>query len=140
VSPDTAAPALATSDDAAVIGHGRHFTRGVLLAISSPTAILWFAAVGGALIAKTGATTVTTVPVFLGGFFVGGVCWSVFPCMIAARGRQRAGAGLLRACHVVSALLFAYFTYSVIVNGYCDLILRAAQALPAASQNAPLGN
>lgn len=30
----------------------QNFLRGILLAISSPTAILWFAAVGGALIAR----------------------------------------------------------------------------------------
>ncbi|MEK6291157.1 MAG: LysE family transporter, partial [Paraburkholderia tropica] len=34
----------------------RSFLRGMLLAMSSPSAILWFAAVGGALIAKAGAT------------------------------------------------------------------------------------
>ena len=51
----------------------RGFLRGALLAMSSPSAILWFAAVGGALIAKAGATSATTAPVFLGGFFLGGL-------------------------------------------------------------------
>ena len=44
-------------------------------------------------------------------------------------GRKRAGTALLRACHVLSAMLFAYFAYSVIVNGYHDLILKGAQTL-----------
>lgn len=104
----------------------RSFMRGVLLAMSSPSAILWFAAVGGALIAKTGATHFSTAPVFLGGFFLGGVCWTVFICGLGSHGRKRAGIGLLRACHVLSALLFAYFSYSVIVNGYRDLIVQTA--------------
>ncbi|WP_144111877.1 LysE family translocator [Paraburkholderia sp. BCC1886] len=106
----------------------RGFLRGVLLAVSSPSAILWFAAVGGALIAKAGATSATTAPVFLGGFFLGGLAWTIFICGLGSHGRKRAGTGLLRACHVLSALLFAYFSYSVIVNGYRDLIVQTAQA------------
>ncbi|HEY2605847.1 MAG TPA: LysE family transporter [Paraburkholderia sp.] len=105
----------------------RGFLRGVLLAVSSPSGILWFAAVGGALIAKAGATSPTTALVFLGGFFLGGLCWTVFICGLGSHGRKRAGAGLLRACHVLSALLFAYFSYSVIVNGYHDLIVQTSQ-------------
>jgi L-lysine exporter family protein LysE/ArgO len=105
----------------------RGFLRGVLLAVSSPSAILWFAAVGGALIAKTGATSPTTALQFLGGFFLGGLCWTIFICGLGSHGRKRAGAGLLRACHVLSALLFAYFSYSVIVNGYHDLIVQTSQ-------------
>lgn len=103
----------------------RSFIRGVLLAMSSPSAILWFAAVGGALIAKAGATTPATASVFLSGFFLGGLAWTLFVCTLASQGRKRAGATLMRACHVVSALLFAYFSYSVIVGGYRDLIAHA---------------
>lgn len=103
----------------------RSFMRGVLLAMSSPSAILWFAAVGGALIAKAGATTPATASVFLSGFFLGGLAWTLFVCTLASQGRKRSGATLMRACHVVSALLFAYFSYSVIVGGYRDLIAHA---------------
>ena len=103
----------------------RSFMRGVLLAMSSPSAILWFAAVVGALIAKAGATTPATASVFLSGFFLGGLAWTLFVCTLASQGRKRAGATLMRACHVVSALLFAYFSYSVIVCGYRDLIAHA---------------
>jgi len=107
-------------------GHARSFLRGALLAVSSPSAILWFAAVGGALIAKAGATTPVSASVFLTGFFCGGLGWTLFICTLASHGRKRAGTTLLRACHVLSALLFAYFSYSVIVNGYRDLIVNAA--------------
>jgi len=103
----------------------RSVGRGVLLALASPSAILWFAAVGGALIAKAGATTAGSAALFLSGFFLGGLCWTFFICGLASHGRKRAGAGLLRVCHVLSALLFAYFSYSVIVNGYRDLILHS---------------
>ncbi|MGF6608516.1 L-lysine exporter family protein LysE/ArgO [Paraburkholderia sp. WSM4175] len=121
------APAVAGEGDAAAPHQSawRGFLRGVLLAVSSPSAILWFAAVGGALIAKAGATSPTTALIFLGGFFLGGLCWTLFICGLGSQGRKRAGAGLLRVCHVLSALLFAYFSYSVIVNGYHDLIVQS---------------
>ncbi|AZQ50370.1 LysE family transporter [Burkholderia cenocepacia] len=124
-------PAKAADDDAddapqPRASARRSFLRGMLLAMSSPSAILWFAAVGGALIAKAGATTPATASVFLSGFFLGGLAWTLFMCTLASHGRKRAGAGLMRACHVASALLFAYFSYSVIVGGYRDLIVHAA--------------
>ncbi|BAN22549.1 LysE family translocator [Caballeronia insecticola] len=106
--------------------HWKSFVRGCLLAVSSPSAILWFAAVGGALIAKAGATNAVSASVFLTGFFCGGLGWTLFICTLASHGRKRAGTKLLRACHVMSAVLFAYFAYSVIVNGYRDLIVHAA--------------
>lgn len=109
--------------------HLRSFLRGVLLAVSSPSAILWFAAVGGALIAKAGATGKMSASVFLAGFLAGGLAWTVFICTLASHGRKRAGTALLRACHVLSAVLFAYFSYSVIVHGYHDLIVNSATAI-----------
>ncbi|WP_372439117.1 LysE family translocator, partial [Pandoraea sputorum] len=48
------------------------FSRGIILAMSSPSAILWFAAVGGAIIARQGAD-MTGAGLFLGGFFTAGV-------------------------------------------------------------------
>lgn len=104
-------------------GPAQGFARGVALAMSSPSAILWFAAVGGALIAKAGATDTRGATLFLGGFFLGGLAWTLFICTLASQGRKHAGAALLRACHVVSSLLFAYLAYSVIVGGYRDLVL-----------------
>jgi L-lysine exporter family protein LysE/ArgO len=128
LNPASAPPVEGQADPTAPHGSAwRGFARGVLLAVSSPSAILWFAAVGGALIAKAGATGVTTAPVFLGGFFAGGLVWTMFICGLASHGRKRAGTSLLRACHVLSALLFAYFSYSVIVNGYHELIVPAAR-------------
>jgi len=127
------APPVEGSADAASPrpGPSRGFVRGLLLALSSPTAILWFAAVGGALIAKSGATTAGAAALFLGGFFLGGLAWTIFLCSLASHGRKRAGAGLLRACHALSALLFAYFSYAVIADGYRDLILHGARSAGA---------
>ena len=127
---EAASPALAPADSAekaqATASASRGFARGVMLAMSSPSAILWFAAVGGALIAKAGATNTHAASLFLGGFFLGGVAWTLFICTLASQGRKHAGAALLRGCHIVSALLFAYLAYSVIVGGYRDLIVHAS--------------
>jgi L-lysine exporter family protein LysE/ArgO len=126
--PDTAPPVEGdASASMARPSHVRRFVRGVLLAVSSPSAILWFAAVGGALIAKAGATSAMAAAVFLAGFFVGGLAWTTFICALASHGRKRADTRLLRACHVLSAILFAYFAYSVIVDGYRDLIVGATR-------------
>jgi len=128
LDPSSAPPVEGSADASAPRSSpARGFVRGALLALSSPTAILWFAAVGGALIAKSGATTAGTAALFLGGFFIGGLMWTLGLCGLASHGRKRAGAGLLRACHLLSALLFAYFSYSVIVHGYRDLILHGAR-------------
>ena len=105
--------------------HAASFLRGALLAVSSPSAILWFAAVGGALIAKAGATSRdqrvgVSQRLLLSADSAGR--------SLSARSRATAANaqadGLLRVCHVLSALLFAYFSYSVIVNGYHDLIVK----------------
>jgi L-lysine exporter family protein LysE/ArgO len=125
LNPATAPPVEGEADLASPLPTPwRGFARGVLLALSSPSAILWFAAVGGALIAKSGATSAGSASLFLSGFFLGGLGWTLFLCSLASHGRKRAGTGLLRACHVVSALLFAWFSYSVIVHGYHDLIVQ----------------
>ena len=124
----SASAADASPAEARAARSSREFLRGLMLAMSSPSAIIWFAAVGGAMIAKAGATNARTASIFLGGFFLGGLCWTLFLCTLASHGRKRAGAGLLRACHTASALLFAYLAYSVIVDGYRNLIVHAAQA------------
>ena len=127
LKPETAPHVAGEADPhAARQSHLKSFLRGCLLAVSSPSAILWFAAVGGALIAKAGATSTVSASVFLLGFFCGGLGWTIFICTLASHGRKRAGTRLLRACHVLSAVLFAYFSYSVIVDGYRDLIVHAA--------------
>jgi L-lysine exporter family protein LysE/ArgO len=124
----SASAADASPAEARAARSSREFLRGLMLAMSSPSAIIWFAAVGGAMIAKAGATNARTASIFLGGFFLGELCWTLFLCTLASHGRKRAGAGLLRACHTASALLFAYLAYSVIVDGYRNLIVHAAQA------------
>ncbi|MGP4128680.1 LysE family translocator [Pantoea tagorei] len=66
----------------------REFGRGILLALSSPTAILWFATVGGALISRMGQHSLTASASFFRRFFLlracSGPAWYVWLAASAA--------------------------------------------------------
>jgi L-lysine exporter family protein LysE/ArgO len=102
--------------------HGLLFRRGLLLALASPSAILWFAAVGGALIADATRGDPLRVSEFLLGFLLGGVVWAMFISQLAGHGGARLGPRLRQGCHIIAALLFAGFAWRVGVSGYERLI------------------
>lgn len=102
----------------------REFGRGILLAMSSPTAILWFATVGGALISRMGQHNITTSSWFLGGFFIAGVFWTCVLCLIGSFGGKLLGHRLLKYSYIASAFIFSYFAIYVIVSGYREFIVR----------------
>lgn len=101
------------------------FTRGVVLAMSSPSAILWFAAVGGAIIARQGHD-VASAGLFLSGFFAAGVLWSVVVCAVAYQGGRLVGEKMMRYTYIASALIFAYFAVYVVVSGYAEFVSTPA--------------
>lgn len=105
-------------------GDGAHFRRGVVLALASPSAILWFAAVGGSLIAAT-ARAPGAFATFLAGFALAGILWSFALAALVARTHHLLGRAGQRALALASALLFAYFAVEVMVRGYREFI-RAA--------------
>ncbi|PVZ13937.1 MULTISPECIES: LysE family translocator [unclassified Pseudomonas] len=113
---------LEADGPASASGGSRAFVRGFFLAVSSPSAILWFAAVGGALISRAGGHGALSTGLFLGGFFCAGLVWSAGLCLAAAQGGRWLGAGLLRACYGVSAVIFSYFAVYVIVSGYREFV------------------
>ena len=94
--------------------------RGFAMAIASPSAILWFASVGGGIIATTAAHAATGVWPFFLGFFVAGLAWSAFVALSASRART-AGAAFVRGIAAVSAALFAALAAKVLVDGYRSL-------------------
>lgn len=94
------------------------FRRGMILAMSSPTAILWFATVGGVLISRLGHQGTWTVLWFLTGFWIAGLFWSAVLCAVGSFGGKLLGQQLLRYCYMASALIFAYFSVYVLVSGY----------------------
>lgn len=101
----------------------REFLRGIFLAMSSPTAILWFAAVGGVLISRSGGGSALDAGLFLSGFFAAGLFWCVSLCTIASHGGRLLGDRLLTWSYLLSAAIFCYFAVYVILSGYREFIL-----------------
>jgi L-lysine exporter family protein LysE/ArgO len=100
---------------------GRQFVRGVVLALASPSAILWFAAVGGSVIAATASGIGSLVP-FMAGFALAGVLWAAAVAFGVGQARRAFGARALRAIAIVSALIFVYLAVHVFVNGWQDFV------------------
>ncbi|TPE14783.1 LysE family translocator [Pantoea vagans] len=101
----------------------REFGRGVVLAMSSPSAILWFATVGGALISRMGPHNVAATSWFLGGFFIAGMFWTCVLCLVGSFGGKLLGQRLLKYSFIASAIIFSYFALYVIVSGYREFIV-----------------
>jgi len=94
------------------------FIQGMLLALSSPTAILWFAAVGGSIIATNHNQTTFSLFWFFSGFFLAGLLWAVFLSILTGWGRKVSGEKFIRIVSAISALLFLYFSAKVFLDGY----------------------
>ena len=115
--------ALALEHTPAATSGKKDFMRGVFLAMSSPSAILWFAAVGGTLISRAGGEGALSTALFLSGFFCAGLVWSAGLCFAAAQGGRLLGQSLLRYSYIASAAIFCYFAAFVILSGYREFIL-----------------
>jgi L-lysine exporter family protein LysE/ArgO len=116
-----------TQRDAISTGtYWQQLIKGMLLALSSPSAIVWFAAVGGSLIAQSGLKGWQATGSFLTGFFVAGVVWTIAVCFVARQGGKLFGARALSFCYFASAALFAFFAFQVVSSGYRSLILGLA--------------
>jgi L-lysine exporter family protein LysE/ArgO len=114
----------------AVAGSGwRDFARGLFLALSSPTAILWFAAVGGVLISRSGAEGPMGASIFLAGFFCAGVLWCAALCLAASQGGKWLGEKLLGYAYLASSAIFCYFAWVDITSGYHEFIVRAPASI-----------
>lgn len=96
----------------------RDFADGVVLALASPSAILWFAAVGGSLIAaSTQLSSTTGLAMFYVGFFAQGMIWSLAVAVLAAVTGRALGPQLVRGASIASGALFAWFAVRVFVSG-----------------------
>ncbi|SEN38198.1 L-lysine exporter family protein LysE/ArgO [Pseudomonas sp. ok272] len=119
---------LAPAGEAVGGSRRREFFRGIFLAMSSPSAILWFAAVGGTLIARSGGGSLVSAGLFLAGFFCAGLLWCAALCLAATQGGKLLGDKLLRYSYLASAAIFCYFAVYVILSGYQEFIVGAAVA------------
>jgi len=114
-------PKQITMDENARQSHHSLLLTGMGLALASPTAILWFAAVGGSVIASFGDRTTggdrgTLVP-FAAGFAAAGLTWAAMIAYGAGALRGSLGKPLTRALALVSAIVFLYLAAVVFVRG-----------------------
>lgn len=115
-------PPLSAGDVGQALSTRQNFIRGIFLAMSSPTSILWFAAVGGALISRAGTGSTATSTWFLSGFFLAGLLWTLALCTAGSVGGRMLGTKMLRWSYVASAIIFCYFAGYVILSGYREFI------------------
>ncbi len=113
--------AIAAFEDAGALRPEHEFARGMMLALSSPSAILWFAAVGGSVIAAHAAAGAALLA-FLFGFFIAGVCWTVLIATLTGYAHRRLSSRFIRGLSLASAIMFCYFAIVVFVNGYREFL------------------
>lgn len=116
-------PKLLDAQEAHPDTHGgllKLFFSGVGLALASPTAILWFAAVGGSVIASYGTPSAgnRTVFIFASGFAAAGIVWAAVFAYGAAQLRKRLGTKLVKGLSLGSSALFLYFAANVFLQGW----------------------
>ena len=113
--------AITTPENAGALRSGHEFVRGMMLALSSPSAILWFAAVGGSVIAAHANAGAALAP-FLFGFFFAGVCWTLLIATLTGYAHRRLSSRFIRGLSLASAILFCYFAVVVFVDGYREFV------------------
>jgi L-lysine exporter family protein LysE/ArgO len=103
------------------------------LAMSSPTAILWFATVGGSVVAQSPVKGAAALGFFLAGFFAASITWSLGMAALSTAGGRSFGPSFIRVISILSAILFLYLAADVFMNGYEQFIEGAFDSPSAAS-------
>ncbi|MEJ8552861.1 LysE family transporter [Tepidibacter sp. Z1-5] len=101
----------------------KDFLYGIALALASPSSILWFATIGGSVIASTNTNGKSSISLFFIGFFVASEIWSTFIAFLSSRGSRHIGLKLMRSCSVLSSILFLYFAIKIFIEGYNNLLM-----------------
>lgn len=125
---DARRPHSPNTDTAAAAEHGsplRHIAFGAGLALSSPTVILWFAAVAGPIVAGLNLGGSAGLILFILGFFAAGLVWSLAVALLSSRFGAAAGPRMTRILSIASALLFFGFAVHVFWSGLKDLLNAA---------------
>lgn len=102
-------------------GLSRSALEGMVLAMASPSAIIWHATVGGAVISNTAEENFAAVWILLSGYLAAGVVWSLFLSLASSQGR-RLGPRFMQGISLFSALIFAILAIKVFLDGYHQLI------------------
>ncbi|MGD0461375.1 MAG: LysE family transporter [Tepidisphaeraceae bacterium] len=99
------------------------FVQGFGIALASPSAMVWFASIGGAVIATTAQADGARTWLFFCGFFCSGLLWSLFVAIVSAQGR-RLGVRFIRGFALLSAAAFAWLAVKVFLAGYRSLVIH----------------
>ncbi len=97
------------------------FLTGFGLSLASPTAILWFASIGGSVIANQNFGGYNDIIFFLGGFTASSLVWSLFLAYISFKGGQLMKNRIKKIFSVLSAIIFLILAVYVFINGYNTL-------------------
>lgn len=100
----------------------KDFLYGIGLSLFSPSSILWFATIGGSVIASTNTKGTYSVLLFIAGFFIASEVWSTFVAFLASRGSKYMNAKVMRGFSILSSMLFLYFAIKIFISGYQNLI------------------
>ncbi len=98
------------------------FYNGLLLALSSPTAILWFATIGGSVIAAQSFHQKFELIYFFGGFSSSSLIWSIMLAYVSFKGGQLMKNNIKRLFSILSAVIFLILAIYVFLDGYQKLI------------------
>ena len=105
-----------------IVSGDNHFIYGIILALSSPTAILWYFTIGGSIIATLTLQNNLELIFFLAGFGTASVLWSMLISWaghksgVVFNGRSR------KILSLISAFLFFVLAIIVFIKGYRTLI------------------
>jgi L-lysine exporter family protein LysE/ArgO len=127
---ETVRPKVITTDGtSAVLNDGvlpgplKNTVYGLSLALSSPTAILWFAVIAGPIVAQQSITEWQTILAFILGFFAAGLVWSLFMATVSSRTGRLLGQKFVRWISFISAVLFLYFAFKIFADGLKTVLL-----------------
>jgi|GEM_PF-84945 len=100
--------------------YGRDCAAGVGLALSSPSAVAWFALVAGPMLGQMQVGPAELVS-FISGFFIAGLLWSLAMAAVSSLSGAMLGAKAARILALLSALLFIYFAVRIFLHGLAEL-------------------
>lgn len=100
----------------------KYFVKGYVLALSSPSAILWFITIGGSVIATRTLHSRFELFYFFGGFFTSSVTWSIILAYISYKGGQIMRNQMKKIFSILSAVIFLMLAIYVFIDGYKTLI------------------
>ncbi|HLF35269.1 MAG TPA: LysE family transporter [Cyclobacteriaceae bacterium] len=95
---------------------------GIALALSSPTSILWFATVGGSMIASKPIHSKFDILYFLAGFFAASLIWSVLLAWLSHSGGKLIKGNIRTVFSLLSAVLFLILAIFIFIDGWRSLL------------------